>query len=151
MCNYRRHLDKSAVQHADTHEERDCAPQGGRSRRDFLITGMAGIAAGTLAGSGLIASAQAIGLGGRDGHLAAPAIAKDQNKKSLVIEEQGDFYVGGKTVFRPNNLLSSDPAAPPDVLPGDLVINQMYVEFQIPAERKHPLPVNMASGNARML
>jgi imidazolonepropionase-like amidohydrolase len=53
---------KSTVENPDTHNHGDDqAPQSGLSRRDFIKTGAAGVAAGALAGYGLSASAQGRG------------------------------------------------------------------------------------------
>jgi len=61
----------------------------------------------------------------------------------IVIKEQGSFFVGGETIFtaRGNGGTPTDASNP-----GHATINQMYVNFQIPAEEKHKLPIVMMHG-----
>src|SRR5262245_66272082 len=66
-------------------------------------------------------------------------------KKPLVIEDQGSFFIGGvpkvttyATVPGPNQVMT----------PSQITIGQMYVQFQIPANKKADMPpVIMAHGN----
>lgn len=64
-------------------------------------------------------------------------------KQPLVIAEQGDFYVGGRVVASPATSSSGEG----DPNPGNVVINQMYVQYQIPAKREYKLPVIMVHGS----
>lgn len=64
-------------------------------------------------------------------------------RRPLVIREQGDFYVGGEIVFSPANSSSGEN----DPNPGHVVINQMYVQYQIPAKQRYRLPVIMVHGS----
>ena len=66
-------------------------------------------------------------------------------KPNLVLKEQGTFYVGGSIEFRiPNSSLTvtGDPRS----LPGHIAVNQMYVEYQIPASQKHLYPIVFVHG-----
>jgi pimeloyl-ACP methyl ester carboxylesterase len=65
--------------------------------------------------------------------------------KPLVIEKQGSFFVGGRTVF--TNALTGDPTGglfPPNQ--GSITVDQMYVEFQKPVDAGRNLPVVMIHG-----
>ncbi len=62
--------------------------------------------------------------------------------KTLVIKEQGDFFVGGNIVF--SQATSSDGTNP---LPAHVVVDQVYVQYQIPASNKHKLPIILAHGS----
>jgi len=67
-------------------------------------------------------------------------------KKPLVIEDQGSFFIGGipkvttyATVQGPNQVMT----------PSQITIGQMYVQFQIPANRKANMPpVIMVHGSS---
>ena len=75
------------------------------------------------------------------------AVAADGQKQSkpLVLAEQGSFFVGGE-----NKTLPPPPpsprGAPPAVSGGDITINQMYVQYQIPVNRGRHVPVVMVHG-----
>jgi len=60
----------------------------------------------------------------------------------LIIKEQGDFYVGGKIVHAPAT--SSEGTDP---IPGDVVVDQAYVQYQIPQNKKFDLPVILIHGS----
>jgi pimeloyl-ACP methyl ester carboxylesterase len=60
----------------------------------------------------------------------------------LVIAKQGSFFVNGQLVHAPVNF--GEPSE--TWIPGKVVINHMYVQYQIPANRSHPLPVIMVHG-----
>lgn len=62
----------------------------------------------------------------------APAV-QGSTKSPLVIAAQGNFYAGGEDAETPS---------------GKVVADAMYVEFQIPAERKHPYPLIFIHGGA---
>ena len=85
---------------------------------------------------------------------AASVLAQESSKtrkflkKPLVIEDQGSFFIGGVpkvTTYAtpaPNNP-SQAPA------PSQITIGQMYVQFQIPANRKPNMPpVIMVHGSS---
>ncbi len=76
--------------------------------------------------------------------LAGSAAAQKQSKP-LVIEEQGSFFVGGET-----KVLPAPPAAPngrgPGLPGGDITVNQMYVQYQIPPNGNRHVPVVMVHG-----
>jgi hypothetical protein len=60
---------------------------------------------------------------------------RDEAKKPLVLASQGSFFVGGET--------KSLPAGP---APGDVTVNQMYVQYQIPVNGNQHVPVVMVHG-----
>jgi pimeloyl-ACP methyl ester carboxylesterase len=65
-------------------------------------------------------------------------------KKPLVLADQGSFFVGGETkALSTVNATSALPGIPPG---GDITINQMYVQYQIPAGANHHVPVVMVHG-----
>lgn len=66
-------------------------------------------------------------------------------KGPLVLEAQGSFFVGGRTVL--TNALTGDPTGglfPPNQ--GSITVDQMYVQFQVPADAGNRLPVVMVHG-----
>jgi pimeloyl-ACP methyl ester carboxylesterase len=63
--------------------------------------------------------------------------------KPFTLAEQGSFYVGGTIEFRdPNSTTIDDPR----FTPGDIAVNAMYVEYQIPAKRKYRYPIVLMHG-----
>jgi pimeloyl-ACP methyl ester carboxylesterase len=58
----------------------------------------------------------------------------DRHEGPLVIAKQGHFFVDGK-IDR--------------TVDGAPMVGQMYVEYQIPQERTHPLPVVMIHGGSQ--
>ena len=71
--------------------------------------------------------------------LAVSAFSAD-TKKPLVIAEQGSFFVGGEVKAAPAGPPGRGPAAA-----GDVTVNQMYVQYQIPVNTNHA-PVVMVHG-----
>jgi hypothetical protein len=67
--------------------------------------------------------------------------------KPLVIEDQGSFYIGGVpkvTNYAPEPTLNN-----PDLTPNQIMIGQMYVQFQIPQTKKRGMPpVIMVHGSS---
>src|SRR5215510_261781 len=59
-------------------------------------------------------------------------------KKPLVIEDQGSFFIGG--VPKVTNFAALPPANTPNPAPNQITIGQMYVQFQIPANKKQKAP-----------
>jgi hypothetical protein len=79
------------------------------------------------------------------GIVAAPLAAqttKATNPGPLTIKSQGSFFVGGenKAITQPG----FGPGAPPAT--GDITVNQMYVQFQIPMKGDQHVPVVMVHG-----
>jgi len=76
--------------------------------------------------------------------LACSALIAADNKKSLTIAEQGSYFVGGETrhLTPPPNTPANSPAA----APGDITVNQMYVQYQIPLDAARHVPVVMVHG-----
>src|SRR5215218_2442547 len=74
------------------------------------------------------------------------ARADDNNNgnQPLVLKEQGTFYVGGTVQFRTPNTSSTTPD--PRSLPGNIAVNQMYAEYQIPVAQKYPYPIVFMHG-----
>src|SRR5258708_2345898 len=68
--------------------------------------------------------------------ITVPLAAHAQTSGSLTIKEQGSFFVGGE------NRTVSQPAA--GVIPaqsGEITVNQMYVQYQIPLQGAGHVPV----------
>src|SRR3954463_8072090 len=66
---------------------------------------------------------------------------KGKSEKPLVLESQGSFFVGGET----KSLAA--PAGPRGGFgTGDITINQMYVQYQIPQNGDRHIPVVMVHG-----
>ena len=85
--------------------------------------------------------------------VAGMAAAEDPPKlkkfltKPLVIEDQGSFYVGG--VPKVTNYAPDPTPNNPDPKPNQIMIGQMYVQFQIPQTKKRGMPpVIMVHGSS---
>ena len=67
-----------------------------------------------------------------------------QSKKPgpLTIKEQGSFFVGGE--YKPVTQPGFGPNAPP--ITGEVTVNQMYVQYQIPMKGDQHAPVVMVHG-----
>lgn len=61
----------------------------------------------------------------------------------LVVVEQGDFYVAGRVI----TIAATSSSGENDPNPGAVVIDQMYVQYQIPGERRSPWPLIMVHGS----
>src|SRR5713101_7934787 len=69
-------------------------------------------------------------------------------KKPLIIEDQGSFFIGGvpKVTTYPTPAPNNPDQAP---APNQITIGQMYVQFQIPANKKLNMPpVIMVHGSS---
>jgi hypothetical protein len=73
----------------------------------------------------------------------------------LSIEDQGSFFIGGvpkvtdyATVAPPPGLGTAAPATPVSLVPHQITIGQMYVQFQIPARKYGGWPVIMVHGSS---
>jgi pimeloyl-ACP methyl ester carboxylesterase len=75
--------------------------------------------------------------------LAVASAAGAQTKKTgpLVIKEQGSFFVGGE-----NKTVTQAAAGPIPAQTGDITVNQMYVQYQIPVKGAQHVPVVMVHG-----
>src|SRR6516165_3868199 len=79
--------------------------------------------------------------------MAASALANPppQANNPLVLQAQGDFYVGGTIELRnpntTNNALPGDGTAP-----GHIAAYQMYVQYQIPQAQKYQYPIVFMHG-----
>ena len=69
---------------------------------------------------------------------------KPPKPKTLVLQEQGTFYVGGDVEFRTpaSTIDPNDPRSQP----GNWAFNQMYVEYQVPAAKKYKYPIVFLHG-----
>ena len=88
--------------------------------------------------------------------LAVSAAAGDPNQpkikkfltKPLVIEDQGSFFVGGVPKVTNYATVPVPGSANPAPVPNQIMIGQMYVQFQIPAQKKrNAAPVIMVHGS----
>jgi len=61
----------------------------------------------------------------------------------ILIQEQGSFFVGGQPFY---SLTGNDTSAVSGRNPGTAMINQSYVEYQIPLAQKSPYPVILLPG-----
>jgi hypothetical protein len=73
---------------------------------------------------------------------ALAAFGADDLKKPLAIADQGSFFVGGDSKSIP----APAGRGPGAGAPGDVTINQMYVQYQIPAGANSHVPVVMVHG-----
>jgi pimeloyl-ACP methyl ester carboxylesterase len=77
------------------------------------------------------------------GTIAAVAAAQTRPRTPgpLTIREQGSFFVGGE-----KKTVSSPAAGPIPAQSGDITVNQMYVQYQIPMNGARHVPVVMVHG-----
>jgi len=79
-----------------------------------------------------------------------PAAASAEEAGPLVLRQQGTFYVGGSVQYRDPNTSDCLPPLTSSCdarsLPGNIAVHQMYVEFQIPEQRKHKYPIVFMHG-----
>ena len=70
--------------------------------------------------------------------LLTPLAAQSRKLGPLTLKEQGSFFVGGenKTIGGPN----------PPATSGEITVNQMYVQYQIPMKGDQHVPVVMVHG-----
>ena len=78
--------------------------------------------------------------------VAGPVLASgkrhDEAQKPLVLSSEGSFFVGGESKAVP--AAGSGPAALAG--PGEVTVNQMYVQYQIPPRASQHVPVVMVHG-----
>jgi pimeloyl-ACP methyl ester carboxylesterase len=73
---------------------------------------------------------------------AAVATVTGQTTRSpLVIKEQGSFFVGGE-----NRTMTQPGFGPGPAQSGEITVNQMYVQYQIPVKGDQHVPVVMVHG-----
>ena len=72
---------------------------------------------------------------------AAQNKARDESKKPLTLASQGSFFVGGESKTMPTT-----PGRGGAFGAGEITINQMYVQFQIPTNGDRHVPVVMVHG-----
>lgn len=76
--------------------------------------------------------------------IASPVFGQQAQKQPLVLAEQGTFFVGGKIEPRkPNSSVKGDSKYE---FEGDISVNHMYVEYQIPQNLKYKYPIVMLHG-----
>ena len=69
--------------------------------------------------------------------------ARPRTPEPLALAEQGSLFVGGSIEFRdPNSSRAGDTRQ----VPGDIAVNHMFVEYQIPEEQAYRYPVVMVHG-----
>ena len=80
-------------------------------------------------------------VGALAGHASAQNKAQSATDAPLVLQSQGSFFVGGenKTITQPGF-----GGAPPTS--GEITVNQMYVQYQIPMKGDQHVPVVMVHG-----
>src|SRR3954463_13233440 len=73
--------------------------------------------------------------------IGGSAVAQTKKSTPLVLKEQGSFFVGGekKTVSQPG-------VGPIPPQTGEITVNQMYVQYQIPMKGDNHVPVVMVHG-----
>ena len=71
---------------------------------------------------------------------SAQTKARDDSKKPLTLASQGSFFVGGES-----KTIAAAGRGPVGA-PGEITINQMYVQFQIPMNGAQHVPVVMVHG-----
>jgi len=73
------------------------------------------------------------------------AARRDVLVKPLVLASEGSFFVGGEV--KTSSTLNATPSpAGTAPIPGDITINQMYVQFQKPVDGDRHVPVVMVHG-----
>ena len=72
---------------------------------------------------------------------AAQNKSRDESKKPLTLASQGSFFVGGESKTMPTT-----PGRGGAFGAGEITINQMYVQFQIPPNGDRHVPVVMVHG-----
>src|SRR5437899_12998041 len=76
----------------------------------------------------------------------ATVLAEDGNKtkkfltKPLVIEDQGSFFIGGVPKVTEYATLPAPNSPNQALTPNQIMIGQMYVQFQIPAQKARGVP-----------
>jgi len=63
--------------------------------------------------------------------------------KPFALLEQGSFYVGVSIEFRDPNSTTPNDAR---FTPGNIAVNHMYVQYQVPADRKYRYPIILMHG-----
>lgn len=76
--------------------------------------------------------------------LMMPVTYGAEPSKPLVLASQGSFFVGGET--KSSEYLSGNPNGPGGGQPGDITVDQMYVQYQIPEHANQHTPVVMVHG-----
>src|SRR5690349_3416431 len=69
------------------------------------------------------------------------AHAREQKFGPLTLQSQGSLFVGGEVKPAP-----ASAAAGPGAAPGEITVNQMYVQYQIPPRAEKHAPVVMVHG-----
>ena len=74
------------------------------------------------------------------------AVASVAMADSLVLKEQGSFFVGGRTIFTDALTGSTTGFLGSGINTGSITVDQMYVQYQIPEGAESHLPVVMVHG-----
>jgi hypothetical protein len=75
------------------------------------------------------------------GPTAAQTKGQDKGQTPLVLKSQGSFFVGGE-----NKTITQPGAGPVPAQAGDITVNQMYVQYQVPMKGDRHVPVVMVHG-----
>jgi len=75
--------------------------------------------------------------------VGAQGISDIKPSPPLTLKQQGSFFVGGRSIF--SDSTGWDSIGVPSFSTGDITVDQMYVQFQVPATVKH-LPVVFVHG-----
>jgi len=75
------------------------------------------------------------------GELTIAASAQAKKTPPLVLKEQGSFFVGGE-----KKTLTQPAFGPGPAQSGDITVNQMYVQYQVPEKGDQHVPVVMVHG-----
>jgi pimeloyl-ACP methyl ester carboxylesterase len=74
---------------------------------------------------------------------AGPSLAQGPSTGPLTLAEQGSFFVGGKLEYRePNSTVPNTVRQ----IPGDIAVQQSFVQYQIPAAQQYRSPVILLHG-----
>jgi pimeloyl-ACP methyl ester carboxylesterase len=72
---------------------------------------------------------------------AVATVAAQTTRAPLVLKEQGSFFVGGE-----NRTMTQPAVGPGAAQSGEITVNQMYVQYQIPMKGDQHVPVVMVHG-----
>jgi pimeloyl-ACP methyl ester carboxylesterase len=111
----------------------DDVAEPGLSRRKFITAGGAGVLGAALAPVAVA-----------PGALGTAADAQSARQpRPFTLREQGSFYVGGRIEFRdPVSTTVGDQR----FVPGNIAVNHMYVQYQVPAVQKYRYPIVLMHG-----
>ncbi len=77
------------------------------------------------------------------GYAQAQGTKPPKPRKPFTLLEQGSFFVGGAIQFRDPNSTTVNDAR---FVPGDISVDHMYVEYQIPVDQQYRYPIVLMHG-----